>query len=180
MHTGTATRLPGFPVPSSTPPMRTVGKAVSILLFGWFLVVMGSMATALVLKLRRGSEPVHGDDRVDVMAAFDAIDLRSRSSRFEGGTIVAMFGEASIDLRRAVPWEHGPHLEATAAFGKIEITVPDDWIVTVIGPTVAGRRQISVTDPADAPPGAPRLSISARTFAGSLEVVSRAVLKATG
>lgn len=160
--------------------MRTVGRMLSLLLFGWFLVVVGSAVTAVAVRLGRRSEPAPGDDRIDVVAAFDNIDLRSRSSRFQGGRIVTMFGEASIDLRRAAPWEHGPHLEATTVFGKTEITVPDGWIVTVIGPTVAGMRRIEVTDPAETGPGAPRLSISARTFVGALEVVSRAVLRATG
>lgn len=160
--------------------MRRLGQAISTLLIGWFLVVAGAAAAALAIRLRGPGRPEPEDDRLDLRAAFEPVDLRSRSAAFRGGSIVTMFGRASLDLRRVTPSPEGPHLEVTTVFGSTEITVPDGWLVAVIGPTVMGARRLEVTDPADTPPGAPRLTLSARTFAGDLHVVSRAVLRATG
>ncbi|MFO7549478.1 MAG: LiaF-related protein [Acidimicrobiia bacterium] len=160
--------------------MRVVRRLLVTGLFGWFLVVAGSVLAALVARtrVREVSEP--DAERVTIVSALRQGDVRNRSDAFAGGSVLTMFGRTRLDLRRAVLGDHGAHLEVTTLFGAAEISVPDTWFVTVMGPAVFGANHVAVTDPAEVGPGAPRLTISARTGFGGLEVISRAVLRATG
>jgi predicted membrane protein len=160
--------------------MRTVRRLLVSLLFGWFVAVAGSLLAALVARSRIDEVTEPDAERLTIVSALRQGDVRNRSGAFQGGSVLTMFGRTRLDLRRATPADRGAHLEVTTLFGATEISVPDTWVVTVMGPAAFGANHVAVTDPAEVGPGAPRLTISARTGFGGLEVVSRAVLRATG
>jgi hypothetical protein len=148
-------------------------------LFTWWLAYMAAVITgALVARSRLPVRRSPDEDDVALVSIFEGTELRSIAPAFRGGSVVSAFGGTDLDLRRATASEHGAHLEVTTVYGGTSITVPDTWMVTVIGPTFAGGVDVRVADPAEVGPDAPRLTITARTFFGGTAVVARPVLKA--
>lgn len=132
---------------------------------------------ALITKSLVKSEGGPSDSRFRLVAIFDGAQFRSSADAFETGTVVAMFGGAQVDLRRAGPGSVEAVLDVTAAFGGVEIVVPDTWAVTQRGPTIAGGVDVRVPEATTLPADATRLTIHTRVVFGGVSVVGRPVLK---
>lgn len=143
-------------------------------------VVAAVAGSALVAKRRLPVRDEPDAPDISLVSIFDGTSLRPTGRAFRGGSIYSIFGGTTLDLRRAVLDPLGGHLEVTTIYGGTDITVPDSWFVTVAGPTIAAGSAVSVADHASLPPGAPRLTISARTLFGALSVTARPVLRPAG
>lgn len=108
------------------------------------------------------------DDTVNSFNIFSGSELASRSNAFRGGSLTAVFGGCELDLRQAVPTP-GSNLDVFAAFGGVEIRVPNDWQVIVKGlPIFGGIDNASARN--QIPEDAPRLEINATVIFGGLEI----------
>jgi hypothetical protein len=108
------------------------------------------------------------NDRVNTFNLFSGSEIASNSTAFQGGRVGAIFGGAELDLRR-VTLAPDANLDVFAAFGGVEITVPQGWRVDMNGfPLFGGfeNKTASESLPADAP----RLRIDATVLFGGLEV----------
>lgn len=153
--------------------MRTLKQ---IAIFGLsLLATLVCAALAARRMMPRADDPSAGEIRL--VSIFDGTDLRSTSSGFRGGTVWTIFGGTRLDLRRAEISDRA-HLEMTTLFGGVELTVPDTWSVAIQGPTVAGAVDVSVPEPPDVGPLAPRFTVATRTLMGGVRIVARPVLKA--
>jgi len=107
-------------------------------------------------------------DRINSFNVFSGSELASHSKQFKGGSVSAVFGGAEIDLRDALPAPEA-ELDILAAFGGVEITVPQGWQVQVRGlPLFGGIENATVKD--SLPPDAPVLPINATVLFGGLEI----------
>jgi hypothetical protein len=109
------------------------------------------------------------DDVVRATAVFGGPHLVSTSPRFRGGWLTAVFGGITLDLRQAQLDPGGASINATAAFGGIEILVPRGWRITMRSTPVLGGTE-DKTDRAAIADDAPTLRIDAITILGGLEV----------
>lgn len=133
-HAG-GTRRPGFP-PGPPPlhhdpevrPVRRLARPFSLLLLGWFAFVMGAVAYATAER-RRAVPPDPASDELDVVAAFDALELCSTASAFRGGRVSTWFGGGTLDLRGATLAPGGATLRVVAGFGGGNLVVPEGWRV---------------------------------------------------
>jgi Predicted membrane protein (DUF2154). len=84
----------------------------------------------------RGSKPripVYSGDKIDHFVMLSGFTTRNNSHQFKGGSVVALFGGAEIDLSDAEIGENEACLDLTAVFGGIDIRVPEHWKVIANG-----------------------------------------------
>jgi hypothetical protein len=110
------------------------------------------------------------DDVVRATAVFGGQTIASTSQRFSGGWLTAVFGGVTLDLRTAQPAPEGASVNATAAFGGVDVLVPKGWRISVRSTPIFGGVD-DKTDHAEQPPDdAPLLHIDAVTLFGGVDV----------
>jgi predicted membrane protein len=121
-----------------------------------------------------GSSPGTVDPRsmnmVHEFAIFGGGHRRIDSQEFEGGDIVALFGGVQLDLRQAETKLSELNIDVTAAFGGVEIRVPETWAVSMRVTSIFGGYDDKTHLP---PPGAakpPTLVITGAVIFGGLGV----------
>ncbi len=75
----------------------------------------------------------------EIVGVFSAIRRRITAQNFEGGKIVAVFGEVKLDLTDADLARDTIEMEASGVFGAVEVRVPDKWQVSVRGAAILGE-----------------------------------------
>jgi hypothetical protein len=146
--------------------LRTTGVIDTIdVLLPAVLIILG----LLVLFGRGlGSRSGTTEDRVNTFNLFSGSEIASNSTSFTGGRIGAIFGGAEIDLRHA-RLAPDAELDVFAAFGGVEIAVPEDWRVEINGfPLFGGFENATAKQPL--PDEAPRPRIDATVLFGGIEV----------
>jgi len=138
------------------------------------LVVMGAFAGfAGAAAVVRRALPSRGDDESDevaLVAIFDGIDLRSRSTAFRGGSMLSWFGGIAVDLRDA-QLAPGAELSVHSLFGGIAVRVPAEWRVESTVKAVGGG--VAVQLPAPDARDAPTLALRGFTLFGGVAVGAR-------
>ena len=127
-------------------------RAVSLVLFAWFVFMIGSVIYAAT----RRREAVPQDpaaDEVDLVATFGPLEFHSESGAFKGGTVTTWFGGGTLDLRDATLDPAGATIQTSALFGGGNLIVPEAWNVEtrIVGIGGAGDDRPNVERPADAP-----------------------------
>ena len=113
---------------------------------------------------------VSEDDVVRSTAVFGGTKLLSHTQQFRGAWLTAIFGGITLDLRDARPIPDGATVNATAAFGGVEILVPKGWRITVRSTPIFGGVE-DKTDHTTAPAAnAPTLQVDAVTIFGGVGI----------
>jgi len=145
-------------------------RALSALLFAWFVFMIGAMVYAKVMG--RSSEPQDPDaDDVDLVANFSELQFHSTAKSFRGGSVTTWFGGGTLDLRDAVLDPAGATLRLNAMFGGGSLVVPADWRVEMQLTNVAGGIGDSRPD-GNPPAGAPTLRLEGTTLFGGWGISS--------
>ncbi len=146
--------------------LRTLGVVDSLdLVIPAALILIGIFV--IFGRARPGAEAT-GADRISTFNFFSGSEIASHSKQFSGGNIAAVFGGAEIDLRDAA-LAPGAVIDAFAAFGGIEISVPEGWQVVTRGfPIFGGFDNATTKD--RIPPDAPTLSVQATILFGGVEI----------
>ncbi len=121
----------------------------------------------------RRALPSRGDeesDEVALVAIFDGIELRSRSSAFRGGSMLSWFGGIAVDLHEA-QLAPDANLSLHSLFGGIAVRVPAGWRVVSTVNAVGGGVAVQVPAPDDA--DAPTLVLRGFTLLGGIAVGTR-------
>lgn len=80
----------------------------------------------------------HANRTIQTFSLFSGVDIRSESESFQGGSVTAVFGGVELDLRDIIISDDGAHLDCTALFGGISITIPDNVRVETTGIPIFG------------------------------------------
>ena len=110
------------------------------------------------------------DDVVRSTAIFSGPHLVSSAQRFRGAWLTAVFGGVTLDLRGADLAPEGASINATAAFGGIEILVPRGWRISVRSTPIFGGVEDETDHTIRPPDDAPTLRIDAVTVFGGVDV----------
>lgn len=125
----------------------------SILRFWPLILILIGFSMVQRLSGREGSvfsrQVTVDKDATTVNAMFGRVTQSVSSQNFKGGEVLAIFGGAVLDLRKAALAESGCTLHCTALFGGIEIYVPDDVSIRTTGFPVFGGIDNKVPPPAD-------------------------------
>ena len=130
--------------------------------------------TGLVIVVRWNGRMIPAgsstEDVVRSTAIFGGPKLVSTARHFQGAWLTAIFGGITLDLRNATPAPGGASVNATAAFGGIELLVPRGWRISVRSTPIFGGLE-DKTDHAVAPADdAPVLHVDAVCVFGGVEV----------
>ena len=117
---------------------------------------------------RWGRSSISMEDTVDLFVVFSAIDTLNQSQIFKGGKISAVFGGIDLDLRKAKLNNNEAFMDVTALFGGVDILVPDDWRVEMMGTPILGGWDNNTKPNLD--PNAPVLKIRGTPIFGGIEV----------
>lgn len=130
----------------------------------WPLVLIASGVTMLIYRLQwqrsvsaftlgSSTEMRSSADRVHEFAIFSGAKRKIDSPNFEGGDLSSLFGGIEIDLRRAkISGITGEAvIDANAAFGGIEIRIPETWRVSLQGTAVFGAYEDKTLPPRPEP-----------------------------
>jgi Cell wall-active antibiotics response 4TMS YvqF/Domain of unknown function (DUF5668) len=115
--------------------------------------------------------PAAGEENVvRSTAIFGGPKLISTAQGFRGAWLTAIFGGITLDLRRARPAPEGASINATVAFGGIDILVPKGWRISVRSTPIFGGLD-DKTDHSQAPAAdAPTLHIDAVAVFGGVDI----------
>jgi predicted membrane protein len=110
------------------------------------------------------------DDVIRATAVFGGPKIVSTAQHFQGAWLTAFFGGVTLDLRGARPAPEGASVNATIAFGGVDILVPKGWRISVRSTPIFGGLD-DKTDHSDPPaPDAPTLHIDAVTVFGGVDI----------
>ena len=145
-----------------------------------FPLLLVSIGVSLLVPRALGRDRTRSEDGDELhdFAMFSGYESRVESTSFRGGRVTALFGGMQIDLRAATMAPEGAELEATTAFGGVNLRVPESWRVEITGLPLFGgwSNKTSLAKPKDAaadapaPVGTPVLKIKAFVAFGGLEV----------
>lgn len=123
---------------------------------------------SLMLQRSGGSKPKPiNDDEVDVFVAFSGVEAQNQSDSFAGGKITALFGGATLDLRKS-KIEDKASIDIFTAFGGVEIRVPEGWRVKTNGLPLFGGWDNKTETPKDKK--APVLHVQGTCLFGGFEI----------
>ena len=142
---------------------------LAIVDLGDFIIPAAIILVGLLILFGRGlGARTEAGDRVNSFNVFSGSEIASHSKQFQGGNITAVFGGAEVDLRDTLP-AAGAELDVFAAFGGVEVTVPQGWNVVTRGlPLFGGIENTTAKDPV--PADAPTLAVNATVLFGGLEI----------
>lgn len=138
-----------------------------------YLWPTGLILIGVWLVLSRGRGPGSrnvADDSVRTVVAFGGSNPRVTSKQFRGGSLTALFGGAELDLLDAGLAPEGAVLEVTAAFGGVEVAVPENWAVKVSGLPIFGGWDNKTRNPSDPDSEGPSLEVRCLALFGGVEV----------
>jgi predicted membrane protein len=101
------------------------------------LLILAGLYLVLTRSMRRPAD-ANVEDHINSFVIFGGTEQRLESKSFKGGSATALFGGTDIDLRDAALAPEGALLDLTAAFGGIEVVVPEDWKVRMSGLPIFG------------------------------------------
>jgi hypothetical protein len=116
------------------------------------------------------SETATGADVVRSTAVFGGADLASAAQDFRGAWLTAVFGGSTLDLRAARPAADGAAINATVAFGGIDILVPRGWRITTKSTPIFGGLDDKTEHFATLPDDAPTLHVDAVCVFGGVAI----------
>lgn len=118
----------------------------------WPVLLIAIGASLLLPRALGHRATVDDADTVRYFTAFGGREDRLSSPAFQGGTITALFGGVELDLRDAALAAGGAAMDVTAAFGGVNIAVPQDWVVEISGiPLFGGWSNKTATYRKDTP-----------------------------
>ena len=136
---------------------------------GNIIIPAAIILVGLLIIFGRGlGSRTEAGDRVNSFNVFSGSEIASHSKEFQGGSISAVFGGAEVDLRDAVPAPDAK-LDVFAAFGGVEVKVPQGWHIAVRGLPLFGGIE-NVTAKESVPADAPTLAVNATVLFGGLEI----------
>jgi hypothetical protein len=147
-----------------------LARAASLLLFGWFVFVIGAVAYAKIMG-RAPVTPEPDADEIDLVVTFGPMEFASTAASFRGGSVTTWFGGGTLDLRGARLDPAGATLRTNTLFGGGNLVVPDDWrvetkILPIFGGVGDGRPD------GNPPEGGPTLRLEGVAIFGGWSVTS--------
>jgi hypothetical protein len=123
---------------------------------------------AIAAAFAKRAIPSRGDeesDELQLVAVFDGIDLKNRSTAFRGGSLLAWFGGIALDLREA-ELADGARISINTFFGGVAIKTPPGWRIEGDVKSLFGG--VRTDTPGRDDPDAPVLTIEGLALLGGI------------
>jgi predicted membrane protein len=107
---------------------------------------------------------------IDFVAIFSGSNERVVTDNFKGGSISTFFGGIELDLRGSGLSPEGATLDITAAFGGVEIIIPNNWKILSSGLPLLGGFANKTRQDDDISADKPVLKINYLAMFGGIEI----------
>lgn len=134
------------------------------------LIVIGVII--LFGNYKQGGIVKYKDNTINHFVIFSGLENKYVSKAFKGGSATAAFGGIDLDFREAELSKEGAFLELTAAFGGIQIKVPERWKVVVKGIPIFGAWENKAKFSGDGTENQPVLNIKCLVMFGGIEITN--------
>ena len=135
-------------------------------------LVMAALRAVGVLLSRRGNVGDADSDEFSISTIFGGVERVSRAASLRRGRVLACCGGVELDLREAKLDPGGAELALRACLGGIQVLVPEEWRVVVVGNAKAGGIDVRVTPETELAEDAPSLRIQAAAALGGVQVTT--------
>jgi predicted membrane protein len=144
-------------------------------IYGSFWSIIWPLALILIgvslfTHSRGRKDKILSDDVIEIATIFGGSNERIHSNNFQGGSCTAIFGGSTIDLRDSKISLNGANLEMTAAFGGIELIVPENIRIQTTGTPILGALDNKARTVSDINDVAPLLKINYFVMFGGIEI----------
>lgn len=139
-------------------------RGLVLLITGAFAGFMGAAALMKRVLPSRGDEE---SDELGLVAIFDGIALKSRSTAFRGGSALSWYGGIALDLREAT-FAPEARLSVHSLFGGVAIRLPVGVRVESTATALGGGVAVDAPEPDD--PAAPTLALDGFALGGGIAV----------
>jgi len=146
-----------------------------VVLFGLLIVISRSRR-----RQRIRLEGVGADGEVTVVSIFGSDTRRIATDEFTGAEVVAVFGDAELDLLDAAVRSQSAVVDVVSVFGDAELRVPTDWDVrletlAIFGDTIDRRRRQTGGEDTNEPDGSedttePELIVTGVSVFGDIQI----------
>ncbi len=140
------------------------------------IALVAALGTALAAKFLLESNAEPSTEEIDLVSIFDGKELVSVASPFYGGKVMAMFGGALLDLRKATPAPTGIYLDLAVMMGGVSLVVPEGWRVRNEASVIMGGFSDETRTTADE--DVPTVTLSGFVLLGGLQATTRSPVKA--
>ena len=123
-------------------------------------------------RSRGGGVPISKADDFNHFVILSGLASRSISKDFRGGKATAILGGIDLDLRDARIVRESAYLELTAAFGGIDLKVPEEWNVVVTGTPILGGWENKTKTPVGTSENIPTLNIKCFAMFGGVGITN--------
>ena len=136
------------------------------------LIIVGGLWIAwMSVYHRRATLAQNTVTGLDEFVLFGGRESRVRTTDFEGGRAVALFGGCEIDLTKAEMKGSEATIDAHAMFGGVDIRVPEHWTVILKGtPIFGGFEDKTTAYSSQAHPDEKRLIVMGHALCGAVEI----------
>ena len=134
------------------------------------LVILAGAAILVRWSGRRVPAGALGTEVIRSTAVLGGTKLRSDSQSFRGAWLTAVFGGAVLDLRGARPAPEGATVNATAAFGGVDVLVPRGWRISIRSTPIFGGVDDKTDRLEPAADDAPTLHVDAVCLFGGVDI----------
>jgi predicted membrane protein len=110
------------------------------------------------------------EDVIRSTAVFGGPKLASTAQSFQGAWLTAIFGGITLDLRDARPAPDGASINATVAFGGIDVLVPKGWRISVRSTPIFGGLDDKTDHSQPHAADAPTLHVDAVSIFGGVSI----------
>lgn len=131
-------------------------------------LVAGGLAILSRWRGPRATGATSDEDSIVATGIFGGPSVASASPSFRRGSLTAIFGGVTLDLRHARPAPEGATVTATAVFGGVDILVPRGWRITTRSTPIFGGVDDKTDQTAEVPVDAPVLHVDALAVFGGV------------
>ncbi len=143
-------------------------RFIKKLVIGLCIFTASSAVAALVVRSRIPAFGDESDEEFSIVAAMGGRVFKSSTKHFAEGRVTAFMGGIELDLVDA-DVAAGAYLVLRAVMGGIDVVVPSEWRVEVMGRSVVGG-VANLTDPDALGEDAPVLLVDALAVMGGIEI----------
>jgi len=124
--------------------------------FPLFKVLVAAIIIFIGIKMIRGGEGMsfnldetseENEDKLQRVLVFTGVNKKYKSSNFEGGELVTVFGTGKIDLSTVKTKNKEIELNLVAVFGSIDMKLPKNWEVKTEGIGILGAFKNNTAKP---------------------------------
>jgi hypothetical protein len=134
------------------------------------LIILAGAAIAARWRGRTVAAGASVEEVVRATGIFGGPKLVSTAQQFRGAWLTAIFGGVTLDLRGARPAPEGASINATVAFGGIDILVPRGWRISVRSMPIFGGLDDKTDHSEPVAADAPMLHVDAVAVFGGVDI----------